>query len=289
MPVDALPDRYLFSLSEFTTNPWSFEEDIDHYSKLGVDAIEVCEAKLHSSGLPEQLELLEQSGLAVSSIQPACRTLFPSESQPTPEVVSSRVSRFRQTIRDLASIADTVPFVTNTGRPPNGNGQLVLDTAVREYGDLADFAADFGAKIALEPLNPTIMNVESAIWTLEQAMLVVHAVDRHNFGVCLDFWNIWQNPAVESAIESCGDRIFVTQVSDWRMPQSYQDRLVPGQGEIPLPRLISATMRAGYRGAYEVEIFSQGVPDSLWAGDLVELIRNCREGMDAAWSQAHHQ
>jgi sugar phosphate isomerase/epimerase len=130
------------------------------------------------------------------------------------------------------------------------------------------------------------MNVESSIWTIDQGMAIVSAVNRDNFGLCLDFWNIWQNPDVERAIGACGDRIFVTQVSDWRAPRSYEDRLVPGHGEIPLGRLLRATYEAGYRQAYEVEIFSKGVADSLWEGDLVQLIRDCKSGMDAAWAAA---
>jgi hypothetical protein len=27
--------------------PWSFEEDLTHYADLGVEAIELCETKLH--------------------------------------------------------------------------------------------------------------------------------------------------------------------------------------------------------------------------------------------------
>jgi hypothetical protein len=40
------PARYAFGVSEFTTNPWTFEQDVETYARLGVDTIEVCEAKL---------------------------------------------------------------------------------------------------------------------------------------------------------------------------------------------------------------------------------------------------
>lgn len=156
----------------------------------------------------------------------------------------------------------------------------------REYRALAEFAADHGARVALEPLNPSTMNAESAIWTLEQAMRVVAAVDHAAFGVCLDYWNIWQEAGVAAAIRACGDRIFVTQLSDWRTPRSYQDRYILGQGEIPLPPLLRATREAGFRGAYSVEIFSHDVPDSLYDGDLAGLIAENRAGLDRAWAEA---
>jgi sugar phosphate isomerase/epimerase len=176
--------------------------------------------------------------------------------------------------------------VTNTGIPPNGNIQHVLDTAVTEYRGLADFAQEHGARIALEPLNASIMNVESAIWTLGQAMRLVTAVDRENFGICLDTWNIWQNAAIEDEIAACGERIFVVQVSDWRTPRSFQDRLIVGAGEIPFPALLRAIHGSGFRGPYSVEIFSSGVPDPLWEADLARVITDSREGLERAWREA---
>ena len=117
-------------------------------------------------------------------------------------------------------------------------------------------------------------------------MRVVEAVDRPNFGICLDLWNIWQNARVEEGIRACGDRIFVVQLSDWRTPRSYQDRLVVGQGEIPLAPLLRAVHESGYRGPYVVEIFSGDVPDSLWAGDLEQVIGESRAGLERAWREA---
>ncbi len=284
------PVTYVFSMSEFTTQPWTFEEDVAHYVGRGVTYLELCEAKLaeDDARLRDQLQLLAQHHMRISSVQPVVRTLFPSQSQPHPAPLPERMARFRRTIERLGPVAGDAPYVTNTGVPPNGNTQAVLDTAIPEYQALADFARDHGARIALEPLNPTILNVESAIWTLDQGMRLVEAVDRPNFGICLDYWNLWQSPGIADSIRACGaaGRIYIVQASDWRTPRSYQDRLIPGQGAIPLASLIRATHEAGYRGPYEVEIFSGDVPDSLWSGDLDQLITDCRAGLDRAWRAA---
>ncbi len=280
------PPPYQFGVSEFTTQPWSFEQDVENYARLGVQAIEVCEAKLDAGRTEAQMRLVASHGLTISSVQPKTRTLFPSQSQPEPVGIGERLARFRQTIETLALWTPGVPFVTNTGIAPDGNIQAALDTAVREYRALADFAAERGVRIALEPLNAAIMNIESAIWTLPQAMQIVEAVDHDSFGICLDFWNVWQNAAIEEEIRRCGDKIFLVQVSDWRMPRSFQDRLVPGDGEIPLPPLLRAAHDGGYRGPYIVEIFSGDVSDSLWEGDLEQVIHNSRTGLDAAWELA---
>jgi len=277
---------YQFGVSQFTTNPWSFEQDVEAYARLGVDSIEICEFKLDEDRAADQLALVLRHGLLISSVQPVVRTLFPSLSQPEPKDVAARMARFRTTIERIVASAPNVPFVTNTGIPPHGNIQEVFDRAATEYRVLAEFAETQGARIALEPLNASIMNEESAIWTLAQAMRIVSAVDRANFGICLDTWNIWQNADIIDEIKACGDRIFVVQVSDWRTPRTFQDRLIVGQGEISLPPLLRAIHETGYRGAYSVEIFSNGVPNALWEADLSRVIRDSRAGLDAAWKEA---
>ena len=282
----AMTTSFQFGVSQFTTNPWPFERDVETYARLGVSAIEVCEAKLDPARIAEQMALVKDAGLEVTSVQPVTRTLFPSLSQPEPTDIDERMARFKQTIETLAPHVPGVAFVTNTGIPPGGNMQEVLDTAATQYQALAKFAADHGVKVALEPLNASIVNIESAIWTLPQAMGVVEAVGQDNFGICLDCWNVWQNAGILEAIKASGPKIFVVQISDWRTPRSFLDRLVPGQGEIPLPEFLRATHDAGFRGAYSVEIFSQGVPNALWDGDLEQVIKDSKLGMEAAWAAA---
>jgi len=101
------PPSYIFGVSEFTTQPWSFEQDVERYARLDVDTIEVCEAKLDERRVNEQLAHVERVGLTISSVQPAVRTLFPSLSQPEPKDVPARMARFRGTIERFGGRAGT--------------------------------------------------------------------------------------------------------------------------------------------------------------------------------------
>jgi sugar phosphate isomerase/epimerase len=275
--------KYQFGVSEFTTNPWTFEKDVEAYARLGVEAIEVCEFKLDPASFAAQMALPAAHGLQITSVQPSTRTLFPSLSMPEPRDIGARMALFRQSITRLAPFAPGAAFVTNTGIPPSGDMQRVWDTAINEYRALAVFAADHGVRVALEPLNPSIVNIETAIWTVAQALEIVQAVNVSSFGICLDCWNVWQNADLAEAIQACGDRIFTVQISDWRTPRSFEDRLVPGQGEILLPAFLRAVRETGFSGAYSVEIFSWGVPGALWESDLEQVITDSHVGLDTAW------
>ena len=113
--------QYRFGVSEFTTTPWTFEQDVESYAQLGVDAMEVCEFKLDEQRRDEQLALIASHGLVISSVQLSIRTLFPNQSQPEPANPRERMALFSRTIARFGALAQGAPFITNTGRPPQGN------------------------------------------------------------------------------------------------------------------------------------------------------------------------
>jgi len=277
---------FAFGVSEFTTMPWSFEQDIKRYSALGVNAIEVCEQKLDAIKYEDQLNAIADHGLAVSGVQPLVRTFFGSRMCADPPSVGERAVRFRKSIERLARFAPNAPFICNTGAHPTGDMDEAAAVVVEQLKMLAPVAADHGVRIALEPLNPTSMNVESAIWTVSQALDIIEATGRDEVGLCLDYWNVWQNADIYEQIRRAAGRIFTVQASDWRTPRSFADRIAPGDGSLPLGPLLKATHEAGYRGACTVEIFSLDVSDSLYQGDLEALISRSRSGLQAAWQSA---
>lgn len=277
-----------FGVSEFTTWPWNFEQDVENYARLGVDTIEVCEFKLDSGRAQEQLELIRASGLTISSVQPRTHALYPDSMNPTPKSPTERVPRYRQTIELFGKAAPGVTLVAITGIAPAGNYREAYQVAAREYRGLAEYAADHGVRIALEPLHPTLMNTDTILCAITDALRVVAEVNHPSFGIWLDVWHIWQDPLVLEHIRACGDRIFGVHVNDWHMPRSFGDRAIIGQGQINnLSPMLKTIHETGYRGAYALELFStEDLPDSLWKGDLSAVITESRDGFRSAWENA---
>ena len=56
------------SMNELTTLRWSFDEDVRHYAAAGFESIAVWRQKLSDFGEQKAIELLEDSGLAVSAV-----------------------------------------------------------------------------------------------------------------------------------------------------------------------------------------------------------------------------
>jgi len=274
---------FQLGISEFTTMPWSFDQDVERYARLGIDAIEIVEAKLDENRFAEQMQSVQHAGLTISGLQPKVRTFFSSRMTPHPDGLDERTAALRGSIERLARYAPGVPFITNTGAHPRGDMADAMTVVADRLGELARVAADNGVLLALEPLNPSSVNVESTIWTIDQALEVIERADHEAVGLCLDYWNIWQNADVLAQIGRAGARIMTVQASDWRTPRSFADRLVPGTGDLPLADLIRATRATGYDLPYVVEIFSNDVADSLYDRDLEQVVTDCRQCFAAAW------
>ena len=285
-------DSPLFAVSQYTTLPLTFEEDVNLYTSLGVPCIEVCEEKL--SGDPaearDQLALLAESCLRVTSVQPRVHSPFPHKgtAQGDPVAPADRMARFRQTI-DLFADAfpgQNIPLVAGGGVPPGYDFRLAHRTARECFHALAEYAAERGLSIAFEHLNPVLMNLYTFICTFDEAIRLINDVGHPNFGFFLDLWHVWHERHIVDRVADLHDLILGVHVSDWPAdgPRHYSDRLLPGDGIIDLPPLLAAAERAGYTGAYCVEIFSDtDLPDSLLKDDPANVIERARQGLARAW------
>lgn len=275
----------VLGISQITTRAWSLEQDLKIYRRLGM-SIELNEFKFDPAQIDDQLDLVKNSGAFVVSIQTNIQSIFPSDDSPLPESPQDRLDKIKESIKKFAQAACGSPFIFSTGRLSDGNEDEVWKTCVKHFRELSKYADGLGVKIALEPLSPSMMNHGSILFNLPQAIEMAVEVDALNFGICVDLYNIWQDPLAEKHILDCEDMIFLVQFSDWRRPRSFRDRYIPGQGEIPLGCLIKAVKDTGYQGAYVLEILSENVPDSLWNQDLELVIEKSREGFMKAWDWA---
>ena len=73
----------------------------------------------------------------------------------------------------------------------DGSDDLAYRTAKSEYKEAARAAGDHGVRLALEPLNPILMNVDTFICSLVEAPRMVEAVDHPAFGKQA-FEKVWQ-------------------------------------------------------------------------------------------------
>ncbi len=277
-----------FGVSEFTTWPLTFEEDVALYRECGIDAIELCEFKLADGARgDDQLRQLKDSGLLLASVQPRLHSLFPDAPRPEPTDPRERMARVEATMRRIGQHFPGTTLVSITGAAPRADFAAAYRTAVAEYGRMARVAEDCGVRLAVEPLNPILMNADTFLCNLRQAGRLVDEVDHPAFGLFVDVWHVWEDIAAPALIDQYGKRgkIFGVHINDWKTPRAFGDRHLPGDGEIPLVPLLRSIRGSGYDGAYTLEIFSEDhLEGSLWR-DPRRTVSEGRKRFDDLWRQ----
>jgi sugar phosphate isomerase/epimerase len=142
-----------------------------------------------------------------------------------------------------------------------------------------EYAREVGMPLAIEPLHPMLAADRACINTLEHALDVCDALDperKGELGVTLDVYHVWWDPKLAAQIVRAGrERLLAYHVCDWLVPTRdlLNDRGMMGDGIIELRKIRGWIEGAGYRGAAEVEIFSE----DWWARPLGDVLSTCIE------------
>jgi sugar phosphate isomerase/epimerase len=272
-----------FAISQISTLPASFEEDLHAYRDAGAEGVGVWEIKLREGEEEAQLAALRESGLTSTTAVPAVPSIA-SIPIPGPDDPAERVEAYCAGLRRLAPFQPSA-VVLLTGA---GTREVVVDG----LRTIAAEARVLGLTVALEPYS----RFEGEQWTIvntiaEAAQLIDEAEVADAVGIQFDSWHLWDSD-LEADLDEHGGRIVGVHVCDVREPtRSFADRLLPGDGVADLPRILGLLDRAGWDGYYELEIFSdngafgQAHPDSLWDVPADELARRGRDAFMACWER----
>jgi sugar phosphate isomerase/epimerase len=272
-----------FSISQITTLPASFEDDLRTYRQAGADGIGIWEIKLREGEEDALLAALHQSGLASTNAIPAVPSIAPLP-MPGPAEPEERVEAYCAGLRRLAPFEPSA-VVLLTG---SGSREVVRDG----LRTIAAEARSLGLTIGLEPYSRHDGDDWTIVNTIAEAVELIDEVAvAESVGVLFDCWHLWDSD-LEADLEAHRDRIVGVHVCDVRAPtRSFADRLLPGEGVADVPRILGLLDRAGWDGFYDLEIFSdngafgEALPDSLWDVPADELARRGREAFLDCWER----
>jgi sugar phosphate isomerase/epimerase len=109
---------------------------------------------------------------------------------------------------------------------------------------------------AIEHTNSLRVDV-GFVHTLRDA---VDLAARLGTGVCMEVNACWTERALDATIREHVDRIRLVQISDFKVGTiASSQRLVPGDGDIPLARILRTLVDAGYDGMFELELIGDAI------------------------------
>jgi sugar phosphate isomerase/epimerase len=276
-----------FSVSEFSTMPLSFEEDLAAYAAGGSEGIGLAEAKLPEGQDSESLAKLRESGLKATICLPTMLSVLPLPPFPGPDDPQERVESLCASVRRLAQY-DPEVVLCLTGPAGDRDPVEARKIAVEGLRDVARTAQEVGVRVALEPIHASARDDFTMVDNIPDAVALVEEVGLP-MGVIFDTWHLWDTPDVLDHIRAHAHRFPAVHVNDWRDPtRGWDDRALPGEGIMDLPAIFGALEAGGFDGWYEMEIFStETYPDSLLKLDPAELVRRGKDGFLKAWEARH--
>ena len=124
---------------------------------------------------------------------------------------------------------------------------------------------ELGVPILLEPTNPLRVDISFVFWQRDAMDLARQAGTQ----VMLDLQSCWYERGLEQVVRQNIDVVGLTQISDFQIGTSETgNRVVPGDGDIPLERLLTMVLDAGFEGSFDLEVFgpkvkAEGYPSSV--------------------------
>ena len=156
-----------------------------------------------------------------------------------------------------------------------------LEQFADEVGRLADIADDYGVALALEV---NWCGMARSIRTMAE---LVELVDRENVGAVWDPAHFFSTPSRLDDLELLDGKIVHAHMNDIRdcvieAMNINSDRVIPGDGILPLHELSDVITSLGYSGWHCVELFS----DDLWAESVESICRTVKTGCERVWPNA---
>jgi sugar phosphate isomerase/epimerase len=142
-------------------------------------------------------------------------------------------------------------------------GQLTWEDAADAYADAVgpvfeEYAIPRGINVAIEHTNGLRVDV-GFLHTLRDAIDLARRV---GVGVCMEINACWAERNLGATIVDGVDTIRIVQLSDFAIgTKSTPNRLVPGDGDIPMRRIVGQLLDAGYDGVFDLEMIGPRIDE----------------------------
>jgi sugar phosphate isomerase/epimerase len=264
-------------VSAISTFHLSLPGDLAFWETHGIDNVGVSVAKLEAFGWEEGTRLVAEavaSGLRVVDLI----GLSPFHLA-KPQHWDAQRDRLVHALDTAAAVgAPCIVFTTGPFAP------LTWDEAADalEYAlaPVLHEARNRNIDVALEHTNSLRVDV-GFVHTLRDAIDLARRLDT---GVCMELNACWAERGLDATIRAGIDRIRLVQVSDFRVGTiASSQRLVPGDGDIPVRRVLGDLLDAGYAGAFELELIGDAIVEEGYDEAVTRAVRN----LDALLTELH--
>lgn len=257
-------------ISGATTMPYDLFTEIEVLGKSGVRYLEVWKDKLLkvevSGKLGELKNFADDKGVVLYDINSLGDASLPDS-------VEDKLEECRR----LCDLANRIGAEMITVCPSFIEGEhqreALLDRSAENLFKLSEVAKEFDVKLAFEFLYFS----KSSVRTLGDSRKLVERVGSRHLGLLVDSAHLFLGGSSLRELESTpGDLIFLVHIDDIRKTEGEprdEDRVMPGDGILPLKEYLKTVLMTGYDGPIMVEIFNE----ELWKKDVEAIVMEAIE------------
>ena len=232
------------SINTLCFAPGSLAAQVEMIARIRARAVTPDLAQILQPGVSQSAALFRDAGLEVAALTHRAFGFA------TPEAIDAERERLIRTIEIAATIAAPTIVMTTGGRSSHSWSDAAQRFA-EAVAPCAQFARQAGIALGVEPTSHLYADA-SILHNLSDTTRVCRQA---GIGVIIDLFACWVDADIENAIFEAGKSTALVQVSDY-VPgdRALPCRAIPGDGTIPLDRLIPAIVESGYRGWFDLEI-----------------------------------
>jgi sugar phosphate isomerase/epimerase len=258
------------SVSAICSYRQTLDEDLALWDRLGVRRIGLTLAKLEAAGVDPAVRRIRDAGLDVTNVIAFGPRLY------EPETWASHVERLLAAVAAARDVdASCLGLTTGPAGPLSWE-----DAADRLEEFLAPVlkSAD-GLPIIIEHTNSLRVDV-GFVHTLRD---MVDLARRLGVGVLCETNACWAERGLTDTLRDGIDVIDLVQVSDFVIgTHDTPNRVVPGDGDIPLARVLGDLVGAGYDGVFDLELIGPRIE----AEGYESVVRRSLAALTALLTQA---
>jgi sugar phosphate isomerase/epimerase len=237
------------SMNQVTTYRWSFEEDIHHFSRAGYDGVGLWLRKAHDFGEERSLELIEESGLAVSNVVWAGGFTGSDGASIDEAVADTRAAlRFAGAVRAGALVVYTGGRNHHTRRHADRLFRGAIDR-------LLPHAERARVPLAIEPMHPRCAADWTFLTSIAETLELVRSYDTPWVRMVYDSYHFPLAEGEWSLLAEAVPHLAAVHLGDLPIGHSVDHERCPlGEGCAPLAGIVRTLTEAGYDGWIDVEL-----------------------------------
>jgi sugar phosphate isomerase/epimerase len=238
-------------VSSLSSARWSLTQDLDLYQRLDIHRASFFLPKLVQAGLERAIEEIVGRGIVVDAVLPGAAFDLTDESA-WPEVHEAMVMAI-----EVAQRLGATTMPTAGGSAHGQPYQWAVDRFARAIEPVVSAGRHRGVRVAIEPTRTQFAYV-GFVHSLRDGLALADQLD---LWLMPDTAHVWWEPDLAELLAAGAPRFAVFQVADLAFGGPVLERLVPGDGELPLGPILTAAAAAGFEGPFEIEILGQAIED----------------------------